>query len=260
MRITKLLSTVCAVAVVAGCGGGSGGGTGSDGGSSVQNASPGGIWSGTDSVSGLQVMGIVDEGGDLHFIRSDGVQYIGTAATNGNSVSATVQGITPLGTAFADGSTSGSGSVSGTIQQRVSMSLTTTFTTSAGSVSNGTLDLTFNSLYNMASSLTTIAGNYTDAATGTVVSVSADGSVSAQDATSGCVFNGTVSVINSSYNAYKIQGMYASCTGTSAVLNGVSLSGLATYNNTVNPAQIVAGVNGIGAGADYAIVYTLNLN
>jgi len=224
----------------------------------VQNASPGGIWSGTESVSGLQIIGIVDEAGELHFIRADGAQYIGTATTSGNSVSASVQGIVPLGDTFPDGSTSGSGTVSGTIQQRASISLNTSFTTSAGSVSTGTLDLTFSSLYNVASSLATVAGNYTDAETGTVVSVNSDGSVFAQDATTGCVFNGTVSIINSSYNAYRVQGMYANCTGINSALNGVSLSGLATYNNSVNPAQIIAGVNGMGNGADYAVVYVLN--
>lgn len=256
MRTKKLLPTVCAAALMAGCGAG-GLTAGGDTGSSGQNASPGGIWSGTESVSGLQITGIVDETGELHFIRSDGVQYVGTATTSGDSVSASVQGLAPLGAAFPDGSTSGSGTISGTIEQRVSMSLSTSFTTSAGTVSTGTLDLTFDQLYNVASSLATIAGNYTDA-TGTVVSVSSDGSVFAQVATSGCVFNGTISIIDSSYNAYRIQGMYESCTGSSAVLNGVSLSGLATYNNTVTPAQIIAGVNGMGNGTDYAIVYSLN--
>jgi len=58
--------------------------------------------------------------------------------------------------------------------------------------------------------------------------VGSNGGLFSQDSVSGCVLNGTVSVINASYNAYKIQFDYASCTGQAAALNGIQFSGLAT--------------------------------
>jgi len=241
--------------LLASCGGAGGYG---GGGAGPANASPGGIWNGTESVSGLQVTGLVDESGDAHFIRSDGVQYVGTVLTSGNSISANVDGYTPIGTAFPDGSTHGTGTVTGTISARVSVTANTKFTTDKGTLTTGTLDLTFNQLYNQASSLATIAGNYMETATGDIVSIDAAGAITAQDPNSGCVINGTVTIINASYNAYGIQVTYASCVGAAAVLNGVIFRGLATLDTNTNPVQTIAGVTGSAGGVTYAIVYTLN--
>lgn len=249
------LPGVCALVLLGSCGGGSG-----YGGSNPPpvNASPGGIWNGTESASGLAITGLVDESGDFHFIRSDGVQYVGTAATSGDSISASVDGYTPFGTAFADGSTHGTGTVSGTISARVSITANASFTTDKGTVSNGTLDLTFNPLYNQPSSLATLAGNYTDLATGDTVSIDGAGVITAQDPTTGCVINGNVTIIDASYNAYGVQITHASCTGATAVLNGVVFKGLATLDTATSPVQAIAGVTGTAGGVTYAIVYTLN--
>ncbi|HYL01208.1 MAG TPA: hypothetical protein VEU78_08430 [Steroidobacteraceae bacterium] len=235
-----------------------GGGGGYGGGPNPQNASPGGIWSGTDSDSPLQVTGIIDESGNLRFIRADGVQYVGTATTSGNSISAHFDAYTPFGSAFADGSTHETGSLSGTIDARVSITASTQSMTDKGTPSNGTLALTFNPLYDQASSLAAIAGNYVEAGSGTAVSIGANGAIFSQDATTGCVVNGTVAIINASYDAYAVQATYASCTGADAVLNGITFSGLATLNTSVSPMQLIAGVTGSGGGTTYAIVDTLN--
>ena len=253
----KKLCAITVLTLLAACGGG--GGSGSSTTPPVQNASPGGIWQGTDSVTGLQVTGIVDEGGEGHFIRSDGVQFVGTVETSGNNFSAQIEGYTQFGTTFPDGSTSGSGSVTGTIDQRVSITATTQFTTAGGTTTNGTLDLTFDSLYSAGSSLATIAGsyNYTTSNGGVLITISADGAVSAQDPNTGCVVSGTVSIIDSSYNAYQVQLTYSSCLGTAGALDGIEFSGLLTYDNTVSPAVIYAGVTGSGGGTTYAIVYKL---
>ena len=42
-----------------------------------------GIWSGTDSAGGLQLTGLINANGQADFIRSDGVQFIGTASVSG---------------------------------------------------------------------------------------------------------------------------------------------------------------------------------
>jgi hypothetical protein len=221
-------------------------------------ASPGGIWRGTDSISGFPVIGIVDESGDFQFIRTDNVQYTGTASVSTtNSVSASFEGFTPLGYQFADGSAHGAGTVTGPLQERMSMSLTTTFKTDKGTTSNGTLDLTFDTQYNRSSSLTTISGNFKNGQNGAVVTVGSNGSIFSQDAASGCVLNGTVSVIDASYNAYRVQFSYASCTGESAALNAVQFSGLATLDNAVSPEQAVVGVTGQSGNTKLAVVYDL---
>ena len=247
----------CALVLLASCGGGGGYGGGNTS-PPPANASPGGIWNGTESVSGLQVTGLVDESGDFHFIRSDGVQYVGAAVTSGNSITANINGYTPFGTTFPDGSTHGTGTVSGTISARVSITANTSFTTDKGTVTNGTLNLTFNQLYNQPSSLATIAGNYTDTSSGDTVSIDAAGVITAQDPNTGCVINGNVTIINASYNAYGVQITYANCVGAAAVLNGVTFNGLATLDTNTNPVQAIAGVTGSAGGVSYAIVYALN--
>ena len=239
--------------LLASCGGGGGYG----GGTNPQNAAPGGIWRGMDTDSPLQVTGIIDESGHMRFIRADGIQYVGTATTSGNSISANFDAYTPFGSSFSDGSTHEAGALSGTIDARVSITASTQSMTDKGAVSKGTLALTFNPLYNQASSLAALAGNYAEAGSGTVVSIDANGAIFSQDASSGCVVNGNATIINASYNAYAVQATYASCTGTAAVLNGITFSGLATLNTSVPPTQLIAGVTGSGAGVTYAIVYTL---
>jgi hypothetical protein len=251
-RFARVLSLAVSVLLTS-CGGGGYGG----GGTNPQNASPGGIWSGKDTDSTLQVTGIVDESGHMRFIRADGVEYVGTAMTSGNSISASFDGYTPFGTAFSDGSTHETGTLTGSIQARVSITASTQSKTDKGTVSNGTLTLTFSQLYNQASSLAAIAGNYTEAGSGATVSIDANGAIFSQDATTGCVVNGTASIIDASYDAYAVQATYASCTGASAALNGITFSGLAALETGMSSVQLIAGVTGTGGGVTYALVYTL---
>jgi hypothetical protein len=221
-------------------------------------SSPGGFWRGTESVSGLQVTGLVDESGNFHFLRGDGVQYVGTAAVNQDSLTANVEGFAPLGFQFADGSRHGTGSITATLQARKTITATTKFQTDLGSASSGTLNLTFDAVYNRASSLTTLSGNFINATNNVVVTVGSNGSLFSQDSVSGCVLNGTVSVINASYNAYKIQFDYASCSGQASALNGIQFSGLATLDNTVVPERIIVGATGQSASTKYSVVLYLN--
>jgi len=239
-------------ALLASCGGGGGYGGGGN-----PNASPGGIWSGTDTDSPLAVTGIIDESGNMRFIRADGIQYVGTVMTSGNSISASFDAYQPFGSSFSDGSTHESGMLSGTIDARVSITASTQSTTDKGTVSTGTLTLTFNPIYSQASSLAAIGGNYVEAGSGTAVSIDANGAIFSQDASTGCVVNGNAMIIDASYDAYAVQATYASCTGAAAVLNGITFSGLATLDTGVSPVQLIAGVTGSSGGTTYAVVYTL---
>jgi hypothetical protein len=248
------------------CGGG--GGSGSGGGTAttpppvittpppVTNASPGGIWRGTDSTTALQVIGLIDEAGDFHFIRSDNVQYVGTASVSGNSVSANFDGFTQIETVFTDQSTHGTGTVSGTVAARSTLTLNTQFKTDAGTSTSGSLNLTFDTLYNRASALATIAGNYSS--DGSVVTVNSDGSIFSQSATTGCVVNGTVSLINATYNAYKVQFSYANCVGNSAFENGLQFTGIATLDNTQLPEHAIVGATAKSGNTQYAVVLNMS--
>jgi hypothetical protein len=252
----SLILACTAAVLISACGGGGSTSTGIGG--MTINVSPGGIWTGTESSTGLAVTGIVDEAGEFHFIRSDGTQYVGTATTTGTAISATFDGYTPFGTTFADGSTHGTGTLSGTINERASISITTQFRTDKATSTSGTLSLTFDSLYFFASSLATISGNYTDPKSGDVISVTGDGVVNWQDASTGCVGNGTISIINGTYNAYRVAFTYGNCMGGASVLNGVQFSGLVTLDNKLNPVQAIIGVTGQANGTTYALVLTLN--
>ena len=260
----RVVPTLVVLGLLSGCGGG---GSSSALGSSAPpsgstlpttNATPGGIWRGVDSVSNLQVIGLVDEAGEFHFIRTDNVQYVGTATVSTDTISASFEGFTQLGSVFADNSDHGTGTVAGTVQARSTLSLSTQFKTDSGAVSNGTLDLTFDTLYNRASSLATISGNFSN--NGVEVTLSSNGTIFWQDPRTSCVVNGTVSIINATYNAYRVQFTYASCTGQDAALNGLEFNGMATLDNTQSPEHAIVGATAKSANADYAVVLNMPRN
>lgn len=261
--------TLCALAIgtsvfITSCGGGDGGET-----NYVANASPGGIWNGTDAVTGLGMLGLIDELGEFHFIRADGVQFVGSALTAANTMVASVESISAFGHYFPDGSTYGTGSFNGTVQERQSIAGEIDYVTAptasgahvvaaaAGIAQRLLVSFAFDNAYFESSSLAIIAGIYADA-NGTVVTISSNGDVFAQDATNGCVVNGTVSIIEASYNVYRVRVSYANCQGSSATLNGVTLGGLATLQDIAPPPEhVIAGVTGGNGSTQYAITYTL---
>jgi hypothetical protein len=252
---SKGLTAIAASLLLAGCGGGN---STVGGGPVNQDGTPGGIWRGNESVSGLQVIGLVDESGNFNFVRGDGVQYVGAASVNGGSLTASLEGIVPLGFVFADGSHHGTGTLTATLQARKAINATTKFQTDLGAASTGTLNLTFDALYNRASSLQTLSGNFVSPGNNVVLTVSSNGSLFSQDAASGCVLNGTVSVINAKYNAYQVRFDYANCAGQASALNGVQFTGLATLDNTVVPERIIGGVTGHSGNLTYSVVLQLN--
>jgi hypothetical protein len=74
-------------------------------GSGTSNASATGVWSGSDSVSGLGVTALINAAGQATFIRGDGVQFTGTVQVSGSTLAVTVDGYTDFGNTFSDGST-----------------------------------------------------------------------------------------------------------------------------------------------------------
>jgi len=233
MKPAQVALVVLFSAALSACGGGGSGSSGDP--PAQQNASPGGIWTGTDSISGLTVTGIVDESGDFHFVRADGAQYVGTASTSGSEITANFDG-------YTQGGIFGSGTLSGTIIARQSIQASTSFQPNGTPAQNGSLNLTFNALYNIGSSIATIAGSYGDAS-GDTATVYSDGTFFYQSASTGCSGSGTVSTPTPQYNVYEVSVTVQGCTGSDVALNGVRMSGLGTYDNQVSPAQIIVGVS-----------------
>jgi hypothetical protein len=234
------------------CGGGSGGAPPPP--PPVVNASPGGIWNGTDPNYGSQIYGLVSETGTFFLSASDGVTYVGVFVTQGNGINGDMVAILPPGGIFPDRATSGTGTIGGKIVERMSISggilVNTDPATSivGGQVFSSQLLLTFSAAYNRSSSLATVAGSFTFG-TG-MLSVTGGGVVFGQDA-SGCVVNGTVSTIDTRYNMYDASLTFTGCTGTP---DGAVLTGLATLDDSQSPELLVFGVSDDAAGARFAML------
>lgn len=254
-RLHSLL--VMFFAVTAGCGGSSSGGGGSSNPPPPpppSNASPGGIWEGTSS-NGTTLLGLVTETGEFFFIQSDGVQYVGHADTTENELSVRFSGVTAFGTTFPDGSTSGDGTLTGTVGERSTITGDAHFSTELGTNADSTITLSYNNLYDRNSSLTLIAGNYRDPDTDAIINVNSNGVIFSQDAVTGCVINGQADVIDPAFNAYDVRYQFSSCLGSAAILNGTSTIGWATLDNTVVPEVAIIGVVNLEAGYGFTGVF-----
>lgn len=251
--IVAALVSAAALAI-AGCNGMGYGGS--------NNMNPGtpsatGIWGGTDSVTGLTVTGYIDSAGEAVFIRSDGVQFVGPTQLSGDTMVAAVIGYTDFPSTFADGSSYGLGTLNGTVATGSTLTLSLSFTTHGGTMQSGSWSLTFNTLSNSGSSLGTITANYTDTASGSVLSISGDGTVTGQNPQNSCVVNGSITIVNSSYDIYQVKLSYQNCTGSYAVLNGVELTGLAVYDPNTSPPQLTIEIAGASASGKFALILNL---
>jgi hypothetical protein len=247
------ITSVAATALLVGCNGPD---TNSNT-TGTTNASAAGVWSGSDSVSGLGVSALINSAGQAMFLRSDGVVFSGAAQVSGNTLALTVDGYSAFPAGFSDGSTYGIGTLNGTVTTGSNISATISFTTNGGTAITGNWSLSYSTLSNNSSSTSTISGNYTDTTTGAVLSITSSGSMTSQSANNGCVLNGSVSTTDSSLNIYQVSYSLGNCTATYAVLNGVQFTGLATLNPS-SPAQITMVVTGASTTNQYAIVSTLN--
>jgi hypothetical protein len=256
----KLCGIAVATLLIAGCNGSSLDGSDTTS-TTPTNASAAGLWSGTDSATGLTIAAVINSTGQADFIRSDGTQFVGSVQVSGDAIAATLGVYADFGTAFGDGSTHGLGTLSGTVTSGGTLTGNVAFTTDGGTAVSGVWSLSYDTLSTTASSLSAISGNYTDATTGAAVFISGTGQMTSQDSTTGCVLNGTVSATTGGVDVYQVAYNYESCGGTSAVLNGVAFTGLAVFNPDVSPVQVVIGVSGQttqSPSVDYGIVSYLN--
>lgn len=249
----KKISITLSVLILSACGGG--------GDSSppsvpppVANQSPGGIWLGVDSI-GQDIVALVTETGRFHFIADLSSQGAGVlSVSNGNDVDGNFDLVTESGFVFADGTTLANCALSGTVNERQTLTVTVNCTTTAGLQTQTTVALAYEPLYDRNSSLATIAGMFDDGAGGIVTIIAADGTIFEQDPVSGCVTNGQVRIINSNFNAYDIETGFSNCTGQAAILNGATFVGIGVLDNTVNPELLVIGLTGVVSGVLISIV------
>ncbi len=229
-------------------------------GGGTTNASATGFWSGSDSVSGDTVLALINAAGQATFIRSDGVQFTGSVQVAGSNLVTAVDGYTNFGTAFSDGSTYGIGTLNGTVVTGTSITATLSFTTNGNTAVSGSWSLAYQPVSNNASSTGALAGNYTDNSTSAVLSINSNG-VMSESATNSCMLNGSVSTNDTAHDLYEVTFTYDNCTGTSAALNGVPFTGLATLNSSVSPAQLIIAIVGTSAtSVHYGIVSQLTSN
>jgi len=186
----------------------------------------------------------------------------GQAAISGTSFTATEQAAVITFTnipginvncSYSDGSTTATVSVTGTVTTGESLVATGTGTTSFGtSLGSSTDTFTYSTLNSIPPSLATVAGSYTTA-DGSTLTIDSAGNISELNNTTGCTYSGTISIPSSSYNIYNVTVAVSACNSTYASSDGLIYSGLAAYNDTVSPNELMFGVSTSSGGTFYAI-------
>lgn len=205
---------------------------------------PAGTWGGTDA-AGRDVLLLVSTNGSFQYV--DGVRNQGSGyLTPETRVASPFDLVTPIDQPFADSTTLANCNFTGSLVERVSMDLTLSCKTRGDLEFTETLTLEFDPVYDRDSSLETVSGNYRTLADN-VLSIAADGQLFLQDATTGCVVNGRVSVITLVSNLYNVVLQYESCTGPDDRLNGSTFNGFAQLDDTApQEALIIAAIGGVG--------------
>lgn len=223
MRTLKLSSLLMSLALTA-CGGGGGGG-------STVNADAQGYWSGPAS-TGYTVNAVVLETGETWGIYSSGSTIYGAlygaATTNGNNVS-----ITGADFNFVS-NTSASGTLSGPITAKSSMSLTST---------NGvSVPLTYSSTYDTAATAAAATGTWAFIGRSGLYSlapgsITIDGSGAFTLNQTNCTTVGTLVPRPGGKNVYNLN---LTASGSSCVAGQSSMAGVAYIDTSVTPNKFVS--------------------
>jgi len=78
--------------------------------------------------------------------------------------------------------------------------------------------------------------------------------VFSQDATTGCVINGAVSVIDARFNAYGVKLSFTGCKGSLANLNSTTAYGLMTLDESGKTPRLMIGAQTVKPGYAISIV------
>lgn len=190
-----------------------------------------------------------------------GVYYVGQFTVDKNTINADIDAIAMQNSHYPDGATWGTGTLGGQIVERTAIDGGVMINTdpappAEGHAYSNSLSLTFSSQYNRASSLATIAGSYGPSSL--ALTISADGVLSAQDAGTGCVINGTVATIDPRFNMYAVTLSTMNCAAEFGVPDGAQLKGLATLNNSQSPDYVMIGAADTVSATKSALTITMN--
>ncbi len=198
---------------LAACGGGGGGGSDPDTPPPVSEVD--GIWRGSfvsDSTGSYSLLGLIKDG-EIRMLSADnGSIHAGTASVaSGGVFSATTTDYAIGGTVYAETSMTGS-YVQG-------QSISADYTATNGD--SGTVSLTYDELYDRDSSLALTEGiwSVTEGAYTFTITIQADGTLDGSD-TDGCIYSGSVSIIDSNKNLYDVDVSAANCGVADGDYNG----------------------------------------
>lgn len=249
MKYVKLLLASIIATGLAACGGGGGGGgaVGSD--TATTASSIGGIWDGVVTYSDSSqegIVGIVTESGEGVFLSDDGGLTFGNISKSGTSFSGSFTGYAPSGSVFnANGQAVISGTIDGSFSERSRLNIRSFYQGTQASTSAYAYDRT----YERPSSISKISNTYFYSEPGysESITISSVGDISGSNS-DGCVYSGSVSIIDSRFNVYDVSFSVANCGAYGGVFNG-----LATLVDDVNTDDLLifAGENGGYAVAGY---------
>lgn len=236
----KILCSAALMFCLTACGGGGGGSSAPPGPLPPPDAqSPGGIWFGTDS-AGESVVFYIAETGELrasmHPEATIFVSFGGGAVnvTSANVVAGSFElrgALSP--STFQRGEDLGC-SVSGSVQERQTLSVDVACSDSSGVVYDEALTLMYDpNVYERDSSLDALVGSYTlefQPDTNSLT-VAADGTLFGMYHNSArCMIDGNASVIDTNYTFLKITWTMTACTDFLGVYEGTVMSGFAMAN------------------------------
>jgi hypothetical protein len=114
----------------------------------------------------------------------------------------------------------------------------------------------YDSLHGSGSSRAAITGSYrsTTSPEAEVLTIDSAGRMFSQNATTGCVVNGTIDPVDSHYDVYHVNLTYSACQGPLGPLNGLPVKGLATYDAGRNPAELFLALDAVASNQHYSIV------
>ena len=219
----KISLIVLSLSIISACGGG---GSDSDPGvvnTDAETASIGGVWFGTITYSDNSqesIAGIVSETGKARFETSSGTQTSSNFAVTGRTFSGPFTGYAPDGQVFlSSGTQIVQGSLSGSFVPKSSVN----GSSFVQGVAESTFTLSYDNIYERTSSLEKLADTYSSQNGNYSLSVNVDdtGVVSGSDS-DGCVYSGSVSIIDSRYNAYDLAVTIANCGPYSGAYDGLA--------------------------------------
>jgi hypothetical protein len=223
MKVRVLVVLFFGFLALSSCGGGGGGSVSTPPPPPPSPTNAGGVWEGSTFINQgaltIETIGVVTENNDeARFVNDEGTQFIlsGVSGTDGN-ISATITAISGTGFTFTGGSTVTTGTLTGTLVERTSLDGNWSLNTGE----TGTITMSYNNLYDRGSDLARMPGIWGDSF-GVFYSVDAVGDIFAQDAF-GCVYDGAVTIINASYNAYQVTLTVSNCPGTDGNYTGLGV-------------------------------------